>query len=190
MDGNNGYKIQNIVFAGKFESTNLIDPPRLSDAMQDATMRSNFPALICKNGTVNGNTMLLYKNGNFVVTGVKSREGGIAFINKMVEKLKDAGVDVINIEYKVVNIVGTGKLDSHIDLDRFIATMENSQYEPEVFPGLIYRMDNPKSVFLIFKAGKFVIAGSRSEEEAVTAVIAMKKAIQSNNLYLKNPVFI
>jgi transcription initiation factor TFIID TATA-box-binding protein len=55
-------------------------------------------------------------------------------------------------------------------LEKAAYLLENSMYEPEQFPGLIYRMDNPKVVLLIFSSGKVVCTGARKEEEVREAI--------------------
>ncbi len=73
-------------------------------------------------------------------------------------------------EIKVVNIVGTASLGSAFDLNQIAMTLEGAEYEPEQFPGLIYRIKDPKAAFLIFKSGKVVCTGTTSEKDAQKAV--------------------
>ncbi len=70
----------------------------------------------------------------------------------------------------VVNIVGTASLGSAFDLNQIAMTLEGAEYEPEQFPGLIYRIKDPKAAFLIFKSGKVVCTGTTSEQDAQRAV--------------------
>jgi transcription initiation factor TFIID TATA-box-binding protein len=62
-------------------------------------------------------------------------------------------------------------------------------YEPEQFPGLIYRMNDPKIVFLLFTSGKIVITGAKKEEEVYRAVTILKKTLEEKELihYQKQP---
>jgi len=50
-------------------------------------------------------------------------------------------------------------------------------YEPEQFPGLIYRMNQPKVVLLLFASGKFVCTGARKEEQVHEAVNNLHKQL-------------
>ena len=58
-------------------------------------------------------------------------------------------------------------------------------YEPEQFPGLIYRMDEPKVVILLFSTGKLVCTGATKEEDVYTAVDKLHKTLQKNDLIIK-----
>jgi len=78
-------------------------------------------------------------------------------------------------EIKVVNIVGTALLGEAFDLNSIALALEGAEYEPEQFPGLIYRIKEPKAAFLIFKSGKVVCTGARGPDMAQEAVnIAVK----------------
>jgi transcription initiation factor TFIID TATA-box-binding protein len=181
----NGYKIENVVFSGKFETHDGIDISGLSTRMEHAIIRDNFPALICKTASGNGKTMLLFKSGKFVATGTSTIAAGREFIDAMKLTLKQNGIDILSDEYKVVNVVATGNLESIVDLDKFITTMENCQYEPEVFPGLIYRPEiNKAPVFLIFKVGKFVCIGLDNEERIGASIHEMKRVLAINDLFV------
>lgn len=74
-------------------------------------------------------------------------------------------------QFKIQNITGTCDLGFPIRLEGFLfAHAANSTYEPELFPGLIYRMANPKVVFLIFVSGKIVITGAKDHTELIPAL--------------------
>lgn len=68
------------------------------------------------------------------------------------------------------NIVASGNLHAEVDIERSALMLENSMYEPEQFPGLIYRMDDPKVVLLIFSSGKIVCTGAKKEQQVRDAV--------------------
>ena len=74
-----------------------------------------------------------------------------------------------------------------IDLERSAYSLGRTMYEPEQFPGLIYRMDEPKVVILLFASGKLVCTGARKEEDAHKAVDTLRQKLEKNNLiYLEN----
>jgi len=119
---------------------------------------------------------LIFKTGKMVCTGAKSeREAGRA-IRKVVRELKREGIIIIGKpEIKIQNIVASVDLgDVTIDLEDFIYAVnglgKQVMYEPEQFPGAIYRMENPKCVFLIFSTGKLVCVGTTREEDVCKAV--------------------
>jgi len=74
------------------------------------------------------------------------------------------------VESKIVNIVGTSKIGEDYDLHNLAMSLEGAEYEPEQFPGLIYRIKEPKAAFLIFKSGKVVCTGTRSPSDAQKAL--------------------
>jgi transcription initiation factor TFIID TATA-box-binding protein len=74
-----------------------------------------------------------------------------------------------------------------IDLERSAYSLGRTMYEPEQFPGLIYRMDEPKVVILLFASGKLVCTGAKKEEDAHKAVDNLRQKLEKNNLiYLEN----
>ncbi|EQD61179.1 transcription factor, partial [mine drainage metagenome] len=60
--------------------------------------------------------------------------------------------------------------------------LENVEYEPEQFPGLVYRVEEPKVVLLLFGSGKVVCTGAKEENEIEQAVIKVKKELQKVGL--------
>ena len=60
--------------------------------------------------------------------------------------------------------------------------MENTEYEPEQFPGLIYRMEDPKVVILLFASGKLVCTGATKEEDVYDAVTKLHKELEEKDL--------
>jgi len=77
---------------------------------------------------------------------------------------------------KIENIVATVSLDQTLDLDYIDKTLPNVEYNPDQFPGLIFRLDSPKVTALVFKSGKMVVTGVKSTAELIRAV---KKIIRT-----------
>ena len=80
-------------------------------------------------------------------------------MDTVIKRIKKAKIDVSNPIITIHNIVASGDLHTPIDLNMVAVVMDNAMYEPEVFPGLIYRMQDPKTVFLIFSTGRIVCTG-------------------------------
>ena len=100
-------------------------------------------------------------------------------IKKIIKELKDAGMDIIdNPEVKVQNMVATADLGIEPNLDDIALMIEGTEYEPEQFPGLVYRLDDPKVVVLIFGSGKVVITGLKREEDAKIALNKILKTLK------------
>ncbi|WP_070807817.1 TATA-box-binding protein [Pyrodictium occultum] len=116
-------------------------------------------------------TALIFKSGKMVVTGAKSTRDLIEAVKKIVRNLKKHGIQIYGRpKVQIQNIVASANLNVCVDLERAALTLENSMYEPEQFPGLIHRMDEPRVVLLIFSSGKMVITGAKREEEVYEAV--------------------
>lgn len=62
---------------------------------------------------------------------------------------------------KIENIVATVTLDQGLDLGAIARSIPNVEYDPEEFPGLVLRLDNPKLTALVFGTGKMVITGAK-----------------------------
>ena len=117
---------------------------------------------------------LIFSTGKMVCTGAKSEKLARSAIRKVVKELK--GNDIIILGKPVIviqNIVASANLHGKIDLETAADIMDNVMYEPEQFPGLIYRMAEPKVVILIFASGKLVCTGGKSAEMVDVAVVKL-----------------
>ena len=123
---------------------------------------------------------LIFGSGKIVCTGARStRDVNIVF-NKVVSVVEKVGVKVPKVYKKQVeNIVASAKLHGKLNLDTIAFNLENSEYEPEQFPGLVYRMKVPKVAFLLFGSGKIVITGGRTVTDVETAVLKVSKKLKS-----------
>ena len=121
---------------------------------------------------------LIFNTGKMVCTGGKSVKESTRAVHRIVKNLNEAGIKITGKpEITIQNIVASGDIGVHIDLERAILILENSMYEPEQFPGLIYRMRDPKTVVLIFGSGKIVITGAKLEEHVSEAAIIVRDRI-------------
>jgi transcription initiation factor TFIID TATA-box-binding protein len=83
---------------------------------------------------------------------------------------------------KVVNIVASAGLGGKIDLEQAVSKLVKTMYEPEQFPGLIYRMDEPKVVILLFASGNLVCTGARREQDVYDAVHKLHRILEEQQL--------
>lgn len=72
--------------------------------------------------------------------------------------------------YRIENVVASVTINQNIDLDAISANVPGVEYNPEQFPGLIYRLSKPKTATLIFSSGKMVCTGAKHEDEVRIAV--------------------
>ena len=85
---------------------------------------------------------------------------------------------VVNIQ----NIVASAALGGEIDLESLVYKLDRIMYEPEQFPGAVYRMADPQVVFLVFSAGKLVCVGAKKEEQVYAAVDKIQKLLEEKSL--------
>jgi transcription initiation factor TFIID TATA-box-binding protein len=117
---------------------------------------------------------LIFSTGKMVCTGAKSEKLARSAIKKVVKELKGNGIIILGKPVIVIqNIVASANLHGKIDLEMAADIMDNVMYEPEQFPGLIYRMAEPKVVILIFASGKLVCTGGKSAEMVDVAVVKL-----------------
>ncbi|KAL5965888.1 TATA box-binding protein-like 2 [Taenia solium] len=110
-------------------------------------------------------TCLLFSTGKMVTTGGRSEESNNLGARKCARVIQKLGFPVQFNNFRIQNVVGIVDLKFPIRLEGLLMANEQmSQYEPEIFPGLIYRIINPKLVFLIFVNGKVIITGAKSVE--------------------------
>ena len=105
-----------------------------------------------------------------VITGLEHVHDAEIAVKKLLKKIKKFGIKISEPEITIQNMVASGDLHTLIDLNKAILLMDYAMYEPEVFPGLIYRMENPNVVFLLFATGKMVCVGAKREKDIQEAV--------------------
>ncbi|KAI9172883.1 TATA-binding protein (TBP) [Blastocladiella emersonii ATCC 22665] len=115
-------------------------------------------------------TALIFASGKMVVTGAKSEDLSRLAARKYARIIQKLGFRAKFSEFKIQNIVGSCDVKFPIRLEGLaLAHGQFCSYEPELFPGLIYRMVSPKIVLLIFVSGKIVLTGAKVREEIYTA---------------------
>ena len=173
------YRIENVV-----ATVNLgveLDLEKLAERLPAAEYNpEQFPVLILRLQRPKVSA-LIFRTGKMVCTGAKSEEELKRAVKQIVKILSDHGVKITQQpEIQIQNIVASGNLKAEVDIEKAALLLENSMYEPEQFPGLIYRMNEPKVVLLIFSSGKIVCTGAKKEvqvEEAINKIYQILKDI-------------
>ncbi|MBX8633187.1 MAG: TATA-box-binding protein [Candidatus Thermoplasmatota archaeon] len=176
-------KIENVV-----ASTSLgeeLDLQAIALALEGAEYEpEQFPGLIYRLKEPKTAT-LLFRSGKVVCTGAKSLEEVKLAISKVSKQIEKAGI-IIKIEPKieVQNIVASSDLGQEINLNAIAISLglEKVEYEPEQFPGLVYRLDSPKVVVLLFGSGKLVCTGARKPSDVGDAVQKIMIELQGAGL--------
>jgi len=126
---------------------------------------------------------LIFSSGKMVCVGAKSERQAKRAALKVIQTLKDNGILIRGRPtIQVVNIVASASLGRQIDIETAAYILERTMYEPEQFPGLIYRMDEPKVVLLLYMNGKLVVTGAKTEEEVYEAVHRLQERLMKEKL--------
>ncbi|KAI0386286.1 transcription factor TFIID-domain-containing protein [Hypomontagnella monticulosa] len=127
-------------------------------------------------------TALIFASGKMVVTGAKSEDDSKLASRKYARIIQKLGFNAKFSDFKIQNIVGSCDIKFPIRLEGLASRHHNfSSYEPELFPGLIYRMIKPKIVLLIFVSGKIVLTGAKVREEIYTAFEMIYPVLQGEH---------
>jgi len=149
--------------------------------------QDRFPGLIYKLAEPK-TAVLIFRSGKVVCTGARSIPDVHVAINKVVDELRVLDMPVKDEPDIVIqNIVATTNLESTLSTLNLIQIamslgFENVEYEPEAFPGLVYRMDDPKVVLLLFGSGKMVCVGAREVNDIKNAVRNIKEELTTAGL--------
>ncbi|MCK4588947.1 MAG: TATA-box-binding protein [Nanoarchaeota archaeon] len=110
---------------------------------------------------------LLFSSGKVVCTGARSIVYAEKSVQKIINFLKKIDIEItVKPKLKVQNFVGSGELNFNLNLNVLAIKLRNSDYEPEQFPGLVYKIKTPfYASFLLFSNGKIVCTGTKNEEE-------------------------
>mgnify|MGYP006284112059 CR=1 FL=1 len=180
------YKIENVVATVSVEITEKIDLNQIARKHADVEYNpERFPGLVMRIEKPRA-TILIFSTGKMVVTGLRQASEAEKVVEKVVKNIRKAGIKVANPEITIQNIVASGDLHTNIDLNMAAIVMEFAMYEPEVFPGLIYRMQEPKTVFLIFSTGRIVCTGAKQKEIVRDAVLKLNREVRELGVAKKN----
>lgn len=124
--------------------------------------------------------MLIFSSGKVVLTGVKSKEDLAKGLILLTQKLKEAGIVYLDEPTAVVTkMVCSYDLGNKINLNKVVMSLslESIEYEPEQFPGLIYRISDPKIVALLFSSGKIILTGGKNMADAKRGLAFLEQKI-------------
>lgn len=114
---------------------------------------------------------LIFSSGKVVCTGADTLEKVDQSIEKIIEALKKININItIKPEITVQNVVASGSIGMDLNLNKLAMRLDNTEYEPEQFPGLVFKLMEAKATFLLFSNGKIVCTGTKSREQVMSAV--------------------
>ena len=171
------YKVVNIVATAITEIDGVIDLNEIIKKGSNVEYHPDrFPGLIMRIENPHA-TLLIFTSGKMVITGLKKSTDADLAAQQAVEKIQNIGFKIKNPKVTIQNIVATSSLNISVDLNMLTIVMDNIMYEPEVFPAAIYKMQDPKVVFLIFSSGKIVCLGSKVKETIDVALSLLIKQL-------------
>jgi transcription initiation factor TFIID TATA-box-binding protein len=176
-----------------FKIVNLVASSRIGDGLDLYNLATaipeveyepeQFPGAILKISEPKV-SLLLFKNGKIIVSGASCEKDISVAIKKAMKIISEVQKDVKmkkTISYEIVNLVATSSLNTQIDLFNIAITLDNVEYEPEQFPGAIVRLYEPKLTMLLFKNGKLICAGAKSEEDITKGLRKLKKKLKGDS---------
>ena len=144
-----------------------------------------FPGLVYRPTSPRA-AALIFSSGKIVCTGTKSIEKAKEAMKRVVEKIKESGVKVPKrYPIEVENIVASTKIKADLNLEDIAFSLENAEYEPEQFPGLVYRISDPRVAFLLFSSGKIICTGAHNIDDIHRALNKFKQKLQSIGVKVK-----
>ena len=179
-----GIRIENIVASSAFGVTIPLEKVVSKlDGMEYEP--EQFPGLVYRIKKPKA-AALIFGSGKIVCTGARSLDDVKTVFKKVVSVVRKAGVKVPKgYKVQVENIVASAKLEGRLNLETIAFNLENSEYEPEQFPGLVYRMKKPKVAFLLFGSGKVVCTGARHINDVSIAVTKVSKILKKLGAMVK-----
>jgi transcription initiation factor TFIID TATA-box-binding protein len=173
-------KIENIVASGVIAES--IDLAEFSSKVKNCELnKKRFPGAVYRIADPKI-ACLVFSSGKIVITGVrndKALKDGLAIV---IKSLKDAGIKPLREpKVAITNMVCSYNLDRYINLNKMAVTLniENVEYEPEQFPGLVYRIKDPKIVVLIFSSGKIILTGGKTLDDVRKGLDVLEKKLDS-----------
>jgi len=170
-------KVQNIV-----ATTSLGKPVSLTKlARTQSNTEYNpeqFPGLVLRVKKPKS-AVLVFSSGNLVCTGTKSVAQVKEVINAVIRHIAKIGIRITEKpKITVQNIVASGSIDLTLNLNVLALQLENTEYEPEQFPGLVYKLVEPTATFLLFSNGKLVCTGTKNKQQLEESMRQLNKNVK------------
>jgi len=173
-------KIENIVASGSIAE--YIDLNMVSSKIKSCELNTKrFPGAVYRieNPKI---ASLIFSSGKIVLTGIRNDAALKEGLSVIINSLKDAGVEVLETpNVAVTNTVCSYDIGKYINLNKVVVTLnlENIEYEPEQFPGLVYRIRDPKIVALLFSSGKIILTGGKNITDIKKGLDVLEQKLES-----------
>jgi transcription initiation factor TFIID TATA-box-binding protein len=173
-------KIENIVASGVIADS--IDLATVSQRIPDCELNTKrFPGAVYRiaNPKI---ASLIFSSGKVVLTGIRDKQALADGLGIITNSLREAGVACYDEpRVAITNIVCSYDIGKYINLNKVVITLnlENIEYEPEQFPGLVYRIKDPKIVALLFSSGKIILTGGKNLEDIKRGLDFLEQKLES-----------
>lgn len=173
-------KIENVVASAAVDAE--IDLDKIAATLENAEYEpEQFPGLVLRLTDPKA-AILVFSSGKMVCTGAKQVAMIKVAIAKTIKQIRAVGIKIKGeATITVQNIVASSDLGVELNLDKIAFSLQNAEFEPEQFPGLVFRVFDPKVVFLLFRSGKIVCTGAKKKidvERGVAKLIVELKNIK------------
>ena len=171
------YKIQNIVATASLGKP--VPLTKLARTQPNTEYNpETFPGLVLRIKEPKS-AVLVFSSGNLVCTGTKSTLQVRQVIDAVIKQLKKINVKITTKpKITVQNIVASGTINLKLNLNFLALEMQNTEYEPEQFPGLVYKLIEPNATFLFFSNGKLVCTGTKNKEQLEDSMVQLLKNVK------------
>jgi len=170
-------KVQNIVATASLgKEVPLVKLARLNPNTEYNP--DTFPGLVLRIKKPKS-AVLVFNSGNLVCTGTKSLAQVREVINQVIKEVKKVKVIVTTKpKINVQNIVASGAIEWDLNLNLLSLELENTEYEPEQFPGLVYKLEKPTATFLLFSNGKLVCTGTKNKAQLDESIARLNQNVK------------
>lgn len=176
-------QVQNIVASSRIGDEFDLDKIQAEFSNTDYNP-TQFPGLVYRLKEPK-TSVLIFRSGKIVSTGARTLEDVEKCVQNVVKDLKSKGFNVYDKpKVDVQNIVSSADYGCEVNLNSTAVTLglEKVEYEPEQFPGLVYRISDPKVVILLFGSGKIVITGAKVLPDVEIAAKKLADELKSMGL--------
>ncbi|MDI6806387.1 MAG: TATA-box-binding protein [Candidatus Aenigmarchaeota archaeon] len=177
-------RIENIVASTTFETE--IPLEKIVSKYEDVEYEpEQFPGAVYRIRKPRA-AALIFGSGKIVCTGARSIRDVKTVLKKVARMVKSVRVKVPKkYEVQIENIVASAKFDARLNLDKIAYGFESAEYEPEQFPGLVYRMTTPKVAFLLFTSGKIICTGVSNVKDVKRSIEKLSNELERISAFVK-----
>jgi len=170
-------KIQNIVVSTSLEQD--IPLIKLAETLPNTEYNpEQFPGLVMRIKDPK-TSALIFSSGKVVCTGAKSLKKVRESLDKIIKNLTKIKIRIkIRPKINIQNMVASGDIKMDLNLNSLALKLPNTEYEPEQFPGLVFKLPGTRATFLLFSNGKIVCTGTRSEVTLRESVDKLVKTLK------------